>query len=113
MTPGEIMNGLKEKNRMLSAKNDEYIDLAEISAQKERDYQQALSKQILSLKADGIPVTIIKDIARGVHVADLKFEWTVAAAVTRACLNAITILTSQIDTYRSLLSWLKAEMQSQ
>ena len=107
------MAGMAEKNRNLTSKNDEYVGLAEVAAEKERNYQQALAKKILSLRAENTPVTILKDIAKGGHVADLKFEWDVAAAITKACLNAIKILTSQIDTYRSLLSWLKAEMQSQ
>jgi hypothetical protein len=107
------MDGMAKKNRLLTAKNDEYISLAETSAEKERDYTQALAKKILLLRSEGTPVTILKDIAKGSHVADLKFELDVSVAVMKACLNVIKILTSQIDTYRSLLSWLKAELQSQ
>ena len=110
MTPAEIMAGMAEKNRLLTAKNDEYVDLAETCAQKERDYLKALAIKTLSLRSEGTSVTILKDIAKGGHVADLLFEWAVAAAISKACLNSIKILTSQIDTYRSLLSWLKAEM---
>ena len=113
MTPAEIMAGMAEKNRMLTSKNDEYVDLAEIAAQKERDYQIALSQRIVDLRAKDTPVTILKDIAKGGGVAKLKFEMDMANAVAKACLNSIKILTSQIDTYRSLLSWLKAELQSQ
>lgn len=113
MNPGEIMKGLQDKNRKLTAKNDEYIELAETAAQKERDYQIALSQQIVNLRAKDTPVTILKDIAKGGGVAQLKFEMDMAGAVAKACLNSIKILTSQIDTYRSLLSWMKAEMQSQ
>ena len=113
MTPAEIMAGLQDKNRKLTAKNDEYIELAEIAAEKERDYQVALSQRIIDLRSKDTPVTILKDIAKGGGVAQLKFEMDMAGAVAKACLNSIKILTSQIDTYRSLLSWLKAEMQSQ
>ncbi|GAJ16990.1 unnamed protein product, partial [marine sediment metagenome] len=42
MNPGEIMAGLQDKNRKLTAKNDEYIDLPETAALKERDYQMGL-----------------------------------------------------------------------
>ena len=104
------MAGMAEKNRQLTMKNDEYVGLANTAAEKERDYQKALSTKVLSLRSEGTSVTILKDIAKGDHVADLKFEWDVAEAICKACLNSIKILTSQIDTYRSLLSWLKAEM---
>ena len=69
MTPQQIMDGMAEKNRLLTAKNDEYVSLAETAAEKERDYTQALAKKILSLRSEGIPVTILKDIAKGGHVA--------------------------------------------
>jgi hypothetical protein len=112
MTPGEIEAGLQDKNRKLTAKNDEYIELAENAAQKERDYQIALSQRIVDLRAKDTPVTILKDIAKGGGVAQLKFEMDMSAAICRACVNSMKTLSSQIDTYRSLLSWLKAEMQS-
>ena len=110
MTNQEIINGLAEKNRLLTAKNDEYVSLAKTCAEKERDYLKALSIKTLSLRSEGTSVTILKDIANGIHFADLRFEADVAEAICKACLNSIKILTSQIDTYRSLLSWLKAEM---
>jgi hypothetical protein len=113
LSPNEIMAGLTEKNRLLSAKNDEYVGLAETAAQKECDYQIALSQRIIDLRVKDTPVTILKDIAKGGGVAQLKFEMDMAGAVAKACQNSMKICTSQIDTYRSLLSWLKAEMQSQ
>ena len=113
MTPQQIMDGMAEKQRLLTAKNDEYIDLVEDRAQKERSYSKIVSEQIISLRLESTPITILKDIAKGGIVADMKYELDVAVGVEKACLNQIKILTSQIDTYRSLLSWLKAEMQSQ
>ncbi len=104
------MHGMSAKGRLLTSKNDEYVKLAETAAQKERDYLKALATKILSLRAGDTPVTILKDIAKGGNVADLKFEWMVAAAVTKACLSSIEISINQIDIYRSLLSWQKAEM---
>lgn len=43
-------------------------------SERERDYRIALNVKILSLRADGMPVTITADIARGdQHVANLRF----------------------------------------
>ena len=113
MTPQAIMDGMAEKQRNLASKNDEYMDFVEIRAKREREYSKIVSEQIISLRLESTPVTILKDIAKGGVVADMKYELDVAIGVERACLNQIKILTSQIDTYRSLLSWLKAEMQAQ
>ena len=114
MNPAEIMQGLASKNRMLTQKNEEYLELAEKRAQAERDYKIAFAHKLLDLKSHGESVTMSKDIASGDKiVAKLKFEADVALAVERACLEKIKDLRSQVDTYRSLLSWLKAELQSQ
>ena len=114
MTPTEIMRGLEKKNRALTAKNDEYIDLVEDRAQKERDYNVAASELALKYKIAGHPVSLIDKLVAGdAVVSKVKMDFEVAKGVEKANQTSIRILTSQIDTYRSLLSWLKAEMQAQ
>ncbi len=113
MTPGEIMKGLEVKNRELTLKNDEYVELAETRAQSERDYNVAVAERTLKFKEQGQPATLIPSLVRGNKlVAELKFNFEVSQAVEKACLQKIKTLMSQIDTYRSLLSWLKAELTS-
>jgi hypothetical protein len=114
ITPSEIMRGMSEKNRLLSQKNDEYIELSEKCAECERSYNIALAQKITQLKINGQPATLIPTLAKGDKgVADLKFEYDVSEGMRRACLNVLANLRSQVDSYRSLLSWLKAELQSQ
>ena len=114
MNPAQIMQGMAEKNRLLSAKNNEYSKLAEAKAQAEKDHKIMVREQILRHKSDGHPATLIPKLVEGhIAVADLKFKFDVAVAVEKSCLESIKDLRSQIDTYRSLLSWLKAELQSQ
>ena len=112
MIPDDIMKGMAAKQRLLTDKNDnEYPELMEKRSVSERDYTQEFSKEILKQRADGIPITVIKEIVKGLpHVAKLKFEWDVAAGVEKACLNSMKILIAQIDSYRSLLSWEKQDV---
>ena len=114
MTPAQIMQGLQEKNRMLTQKNGEYLDLAERRASKERSYNMAVAEKTLRLQADGYSVTLMQSIVKGdPNVSKAKYELDIAQAVEKACLESIKDLRSAIDTYRSLLAWLKAELQSQ
>jgi hypothetical protein len=114
MTPGEIMQGMKEKNRLLSLKNDEYVELVEKRALLERAYNVSLAAATVKLKTDGHSITLIKTLANGDKVvSDYKFKLDVAHGVERACLESIKNLRGAIDTYRSLLAWLKAEMTAQ
>ena len=111
MTPAQIMSILETKNRMLTQKNDEYPELAEKRAEAERDYKIMVREQILRHKSDGHPATLILKLVDGQKaVAELKFKMDVAEAMVKANIESTRSIVNQIDTARSLLSWLKAEM---
>ena len=111
MTPQEIMDGLQAKNRELTYKNDELIRLTRDAAEKKRDYLMAMTSKTSELKISGASVTLIKDLVKGDRiVADLGYKWDVAEGVLRACLERIKDLRESIGTYRSLLTWLRAEL---
>jgi hypothetical protein len=110
MTPQQIMDGMAEKNRMLSQKNDEYIELVEKRAQAERAYNIAVAEKTIILKSEGNSITLIGTLVKGDKiVAKLKYDFAVAEGIERSCLEVIKNLRSGIDTYRSLLTWLRAE----
>jgi len=114
MTPADIIAGLEKKNRALTVKNDESGDIVETRAQAERDYNTATSEKTIEAALAGESVTLIKTIVAGnPTVAKLRMEFEIIKGIEKAHWKQIDILMSQIDTYRSLLSWLKAEMQSQ
>ena len=109
LTPIEIMDGLIKKNHELDAKTKEYADLIEECAECERVYHIALAKKALAMKADGESVTFISSYVKGDKtIADLRFDYHVAEAKTKACLQAIKDIRVMIDSYRSLLAWEKA-----
>jgi len=113
LTPGEIMNGLTKQNRLLTSKNDEYQQLIAKRAEAERLYNIAVAEKTIALRLSDTPVTIIDKQVRGDRaIAKLKYDFDVSQGVEKACLLAIKTAMSAIDTYRSLLSWLKAELQS-
>ena len=111
MSPDEIMRGMAEKNRMLTQKNGEYSGLVEKRAQAERAYNVQVAMVTIGLKTEGHPVTLIPTLTKGNKViADLKYTFDVAVGVERACLESIKDIRSQIDSYRSLLTWLREEL---
>jgi len=111
MTPPQVLQILENKNRMLTQRNDEYIELAENRAQAERDYRQEVRKEVLLHKSDGHPATLIPTLVAGVKfVSELKFKMDVAEAMVKANTEACKTLINQIDSARSMLAWLKAEL---
>ena len=110
MTPSQIMKVLQEKNLLLTQKNDEYLELAEKRAEAERNYHISYRQEMLKMKSEGTPVTIIKDLVKGVKVvADLKFKFDVAGAVEKACLESMKDIREAIGAARSILTWLREE----
>jgi len=104
------MAGMAQKNLMLSQKNDEYLDLVEKRAQAERAYNIAVAEKTIQLKTEGHSITLINTLVKGDKtVAKLKYEYDVAEGIEKACLNVLRNLRTAVDTYRSLLAWLKAE----
>jgi len=112
MNPAEIMQGMAAKNRELTMKNGELVDLTEKAARLKRDYLIGMATKITTLKLDSEKVTLIPSLAKGdKNVAELQYLWDVSEGVLLSCRERIKDIRSQIDSYRSLLTWLRAEME--
>ena len=113
MTPSEIIRGLEHYNRELSKKNAELLDLAETKAQAERTFNVKAAQKAVELKKASVPMAIITLMIKGDSEVSLaRYDYDIAEATYRACLERIRDIRTAIDTYRSLLSWLKAEMEA-
>ncbi|MED1953963.1 hypothetical protein [Brevibacillus centrosporus] len=71
-------------------------------AEAEREYRKALSIEIVKLRTDGMPVSIISDVARG-NVADLKFKRDLAEGQYRSCMESAKSLQSEMSGLQSIL----------
>jgi Na+/phosphate symporter len=84
----DMDKNVKELNSALS----EFRKRGESYAQARRDYQVALSKEILSQRDKGTPVTIIGDICRGMSaIADLRLKKDIAEALYKSAGEAINV----------------------
>ena len=111
MTPQQIITGISDKGRMLTQKNEELLSLSEKKAHATRELNIAVAKTTLQLKQDGHPITLIPTLVKGDDmVAGLKFQADLADGIYEACRESIKDIREQIGAYRSLLTWLRAEM---
>src|SRR5690625_7397013 len=65
-------------------------------ADTERDYREALSKEIARLRVDGVPTTIVKDLAKG-NVLDLMHERDLADVLYKSANESMKALRSQLN----------------
>lgn len=97
---------LQELNKLLSSALTEYKKRGMDYAKAFKNYRVLVAQKLLTLKADGMPVTISYDIARGdEQVANAKEQEIITECLYNSCKEAINtyklqikILQSQIDT---------------
>lgn len=95
---------LRELLEQLLEMPDEIARTGCQSAQNEYDYRTALAVREWELRADGIPVTILGDLARGDQsVAHLKLLRDSAEAMHKAALERNNANKKAIDTLRDII----------
>lgn len=73
-------------------------------AEAERLYRVAKSKEELRLRAEGVPVTLIPDIVKGLEeVADLDFNRNVALVTYKANVEAMLVKKLELKTMEAEL----------
>lgn len=107
-----LINGMESKNLLLQAKTEEYLGLTEKRAEAERNYHIAVAKKTLIFKDAGHSITLIRDLVKGDDiVAELKYTLDISEGILRACIESMKDIRTAIDSYRSILSWKKAEFE--
>lgn len=110
MQPSEVVDKLNMAMLLLQEGNLELKQLAITMAESKKEYAIALNKEILRLRSEGIPVTIMLQIAKGdEYVAQKRFDKDIAECSYFICKDGIDNLKAEIDTLRSLLSFMKIE----
>ena len=90
----------KQLDRALSTCRENGIKWAEA----ERNYRIAKSKEELRLRADGVPVTLIPDIVKGLEeVANLDFERNVRLVTYKANVEAMLVKKLELKTMEAEL----------
>lgn len=113
MTPGEIIEKINIVQIALTKGNSEIKTLGIKKAEAKRNYAVALNKKILLLKAEKYPATLIQDMARGDdEVAELRLKKDIAESAYFTSISAEDNLRLEIETLRSMLTWLRVELKN-
>lgn len=88
---------LKQLNEYLTSALGEFKNRGKEYAKAYKNYRMLLSQELLKLKAEGMPVTIAYDIARGKQeVADAKEQEIITECLYKSCQEAIQTYKLQI-----------------
>lgn len=114
MTPGQIMEKINIAQLALQKGNAELKTLAIKKARSERDYRVALAKKMLILRnVNKYPGNLVNDLARGDEkVAELRLQREIAESAYYTAISSMENLRLEIETLRSLLTWLRMEYKN-
>ena len=97
---------LKQLNEYLTAALGEFKTRGKEYAKAYKNYRMLLSQELLKLKAEGMPVTIAYDIARGTEqVANAKEQEIITECLYKSCQEAI-------QTYKLQIKILQAQINN-
>lgn len=96
---------LRKATIRLSKASREVMRMAHKRAETERDYRMALSKEIITLRHEGVQATLIADLSRG-NVAQLKYERDLSMELHRSAMSSIGALQVEIQSWQSILKYM-------
>lgn len=98
----EVTQAIFDTAKRLEVGANYIVSKAKEYAKAEKEYRIALSREIIKLKADKLPATLIGDVARG-NVAELKFKRDLAEQVYKASRDMLQALSNELSAMQSIL----------
>lgn len=93
----DLWQEIQDKQDLLTKAVSELRERGRRYAEAYRTYRMLLAQELLKLKADGMPVTIAYDIARGKEeIALAKEQELITESLYKSCLEAINVYKLQL-----------------
>src|SRR5574343_572339 len=100
----DITRELYDASQRLHKGSSQLFLLAKEKAEAEREYRKQLQMQIVDQRQQGMPATLISDIARGI-CADKKFERDLAEAKYVSGRDSLDAIATQISALQTILKY--------
>jgi 5-methylthioribose kinase len=113
MNPQAIVNKLNECVQALGRGNIQLKTLSLEKAKTEKAYRVKQAQEILKLRTEKYPVTIIMELVKGnEEVAELRLQRDIAESAYYTCISAIDNLRLEVEILRSQLTWMRVELKN-
>jgi len=113
MNPQDIINKLNECVQVLSRGNTQLKTLSINKAKTEKAYRIKQAQEILKLRTEKYPVTLIMELVKGnEEVAELRLQRDIAESSYYTCISSIENLRLEVEILRSQLTWLRTELKN-
>ena len=99
----DLLTEIRNKCELLDKAVNQFGKRGRAAAEAERNYRILYAQEMLKLKSEGLPATLIPDIAKG-NTADAKFDRDAADVTYQSAKEAINALKIQIKVLDEQLS---------
>ena len=111
--PIQIMQKLEQAIQALEQGNIQLKSLGVKKSDAERKYKISLRQELLRLRLDKHPVSIIQDLAKGNDlISQLRLERDLSENSYTVCIEAMRNTRIEIETLRSFLTWERTELKN-
>lgn len=100
----DINREIYDATQRLRDGSKKLFSLARKAAEGERSYRKALSMEIMKLRLDKLPATLIPDIAKG-NVSDLLFERDLSEAEWTAGRDSLKAIQAQVNALQTITKY--------
>lgn len=100
----EITQEMHTVSKRIDKASKSIFQLAKNKAEFERVYREALAKEIVKLRAEGVQATLISDLARG-NVAYLKYERDLAQDLFKSGISALEAVKTQASVLQTICKY--------
>ena len=101
----EELQKLEELNNLLTSALSEYKKRGQDYAKAYKNYRVKVAQKLLQLKAEGMPVTISYDIARGdEEVANAKEQEIITECLYKSCQEAVKVYKLKIKILQAQIN---------
>lgn len=113
MNPQRLLERLEQCIAALGRGNTQMKTLGLEKAKTEKEYKVRQAQEILKLKADKYPATLIMELVKGnAEVAELRLKRDIAESSYFVGLEAMNNLRIEIEIIRSQLTWMRVELKN-
>ena len=97
----EITQEMYAVSKRIDKASKEIFKLAKNKAEFEKIYREALAKEIIKLRSEGVQASLISDLARG-NVAYLKYERDLAQDLFKSGISALEAVKTQASVLQTI-----------
>ncbi|WP_068505899.1 hypothetical protein [Paenibacillus kribbensis] len=104
MELSSVIQEVSEAAIRLESSADALFKLGKDKAEAERDYRSKLAQEILKLRTEGVPVSIVTDVAKG-NVSEYLFKRDVTESSFKAGIEVADAIKVRISAYQTILKY--------